>query len=49
LFPEAAGEGHALTERPVALGDVRPEVGPSAVFGRFGLDGAGKTTLVNAP
>jgi len=48
-FPEAAGEGHTRTVRPVVLGDVSPEVGLSEGFGLFGPDGAGKTTLVNAP
>jgi ABC-type multidrug transport system ATPase subunit len=31
------------------LGSRSPEVGLSEVFGLFGADGAGKTTLVNAP
>jgi hypothetical protein len=48
-FPEAAGEGRTLTERPVVLGKVSPEVSLSELFGRFGPDGTGKTTLVNAP
>jgi ABC-type multidrug transport system ATPase subunit len=46
--PEAAGEGHTLTVRPV-LGDVSPEVGLSEMVGLFGPDGAGKTTLINTP
>ena len=48
-FPEAAGEGRTLTDRPAVLGDVSPEVSLSEGFGLFGPDGAGKTTLVNAP
>ena len=48
-FLEAAGEGHTLTVRPVVLCDASPEAGPSEVFGLFGVDGAGKTTLINDP
>ena len=47
--PEVAGEGRTLTERPVVLGDVSSEIGQSERFGLFASDGAGKTTLVNAP
>jgi ABC-type branched-subunit amino acid transport system ATPase component len=35
--------------RSVVRGDVSPEVGPSELFGLFDPDGAGQTTLVNAP
>jgi hypothetical protein len=49
LFPEAAGEGSTLTERPVVLGDVSPDVSLSELFGLFGPEGTAKTTLVNAP
>ncbi|HZY90927.1 MAG TPA: hypothetical protein VFE78_39250 [Gemmataceae bacterium] len=34
---------------PVVLGDGSLEVGRGELFGLFGPDGAGNTTLVNAP